>query len=156
MRDVSRLRRKQGGPVKTNRLVSGFGMTVGISRARQSRPPGHEYPVPPPLPTGHFKKPRNWKFQTKPLFKKIKGPLVDVFHEAEEVLIVVDLCGFARRDVSLSMSENRYLISARTGDQSFLEEIQLPPEVDIEKCVENFRNGILEIVIPRKKVNGLT
>jgi len=156
MRDVSRSRRKQRGPVKTNRLVSGFGMRGEISGARQSRPPGHEYPVPPPLQTGHFKKPRNWKFQTKPLFKKIKGPLVDVFHEAEEVLIVVDLCGFARRDVSLSMSENRYLISARTGDQSFLEEIQLPPEVDIEKCVENFRNGILEIIIPRKKVNGLT
>jgi HSP20 family molecular chaperone IbpA len=155
MRDVSRSRRKQRGPVKTNRLVSGFGITGRISGARQSGPPGHDNPVTTPLPTGRFQKPRNWKFQTKPLFKKIKGPLVDVFHEAEEVLIVVDLCGFARRDVSLSMSENRYLISACTGDQSFLEEIPLPPEVDLEKCVENFRNGILEIVIPRKKVKGL-
>ncbi len=82
--------------------------------------------------------------------------MVDVFHEAEEVLIVVDLCGFARRDVCLSMSENMYLISVCTGDQSFLEEIPLPPEVDMEKCVENFRNGILEIVIPRKKASSLT
>lgn len=81
---------------------------------------------------------------------------MDVFHEAEEVLIVVDLYGFSRRDVSLSMSENRYLISACTEDQSFLEEIPLPPEFDLEKCVENFRNGILEIVIPRKKVKDLT
>ncbi|MFH1336374.1 MAG: hypothetical protein ABII96_07630, partial [Candidatus Zixiibacteriota bacterium] len=43
-----------------------------------------------------LKKPRNWRFQTKPLFKKIRGPLVDVFHEAEEVLIVIDLGGFRR------------------------------------------------------------
>jgi HSP20 family molecular chaperone IbpA len=33
----------------------------------------------------------------------------------------------------------------------FREEIPLPPEVDIERCVEHFRNGILEIVLPRKK-----
>jgi HSP20 family protein len=154
MRDVSRSHRKQQGPVKTNGLISGFGITMGISGVRQPGSPGHDNPDPSLLPTGRFQKPRNWKFQTKPLFKKIKGPMVDVFHEAEEVLIVVDLCGFARRDVSLSMSENRYLISARSGDQSFLEEIPLPPEFDMEKCVETFRNGILEIVIPRKKVTG--
>jgi HSP20 family molecular chaperone IbpA len=80
--------------------------------------------------------------------------MVDVFHEADEVLIVVDLCGFARRNVSLSMSEDRYLISVHAGNQSFMEEIPLSPEFDMEKCVETFRNGILEIVIPRKKVMG--
>jgi len=154
MRDVSRSHQKQEGPLNTTRLVLGFGMTKGISGVRQPGLPGHDNPDPTPLPTGRFQKPRNWKFQTKPLFKKIKDPMVDVFHEADEVLIVVDLSGFARRDVSLIMSENRYLISACTGDQSFLEEIPLPPEFDMEKCVENFRNGILEIVIPRKKVKG--
>jgi len=76
---------------------------------------------------------------------------VDVFHEAEEVLIVIDLGGIRRGDVDLSMTTDRYCISVQRGDQEFREEIPLPPEVDIERCVENFRNGILEIVLPRKR-----
>ena len=76
---------------------------------------------------------------------------MDVFHEAQEVLIVIDLDGIRRGDVVLSMSANRYCISAQRGDQEFREEIPLPLEVDIERCVEHFRNGILEIVLPRKK-----
>lgn len=103
------------------------------------------------FPTGLFKKPRNWKFQTKPRFKKMKGPLVDVFHEAEEVLIVIDLGGFRRSDVSLTISATRYSILAKRGDQIFQEDIDLPAEADIENCVESYRNGVLEIVLPRKK-----
>ena len=85
------------------------------------------------------------------MFKKIKGPLVDVFHEAEEVLIVVDLGAFRRGDISLSMMPEKYSIFVKRGDQEFREEIALPPEVDSEKCVEHFRNGVHEIILPRKQ-----
>ena len=107
----------------------------------------------PTYSTGLFKKPRNWKFQTKPLFKKVKEPLVDIFHEAEEVMIVIDLGGFRRGDISLNMKQEEYSIFAKRGDQEFQEKIALPPEVDIEKCQENFRNGVFEIILPRKKAD---
>jgi len=84
------------------------------------------------------------------VFKKIKGPLVDVFHEAEEVLIVIDLGGFRRGDISLNMGKGKISIFAKRGDQGFREEIELTPEVDIDRCVEHFRNGVLEILLPRK------
>jgi len=103
------------------------------------------------FPTGLFKKPRNWRFQTKPLFKKIKGPLVDVFHEAEEVLIVIDLGGFRRGDIHLSMTPEEYAIVAKRGDHEFRETIPLPTEVDIDRSHEHFRNGVLEIILPRRK-----
>ena len=103
------------------------------------------------FPSAAFRKPRDWRFQTKPLFKKIRGPLVDVFHEAKEVLIVIDLGGFRQGDVSLTLTREKYLICAKRGDQEFRQEIELPPEVAVEKCVEHFRNGVLEIVLPRKK-----
>ena len=32
------------------------------------------------------------------------------------------------------------------------EEIDLPPDVDIENTVEYFKNGILEITFPKKKL----
>jgi HSP20 family molecular chaperone IbpA len=151
MRDVSRSHYKQKGRAKTTRPVSGFGLKGGISLEQPFGSPGGENPAEPVFTTGRFRRPRNWRFQTKPLFKKVKGPLVDVFHEAEEVLIVIDLGGFPQEDISLRMSKDRYLISASSGDQEFLEEIPLPPEVDLERCLKNFRNGILEIVLPRKK-----
>jgi HSP20 family molecular chaperone IbpA len=151
MRDVSRSHYKQKGRVKTTRPVSGFGLKGEISIERLFGYPGDKNPADPVFTTGRFRRPRNWRFQTKPLFKKVKGPLVDVFHEAEEVLIVIDLGGFSVEDISLSMSKDRYLISASSGDQEFLEEISLTPEVDLERCVKNFRNGILEIVLPRKR-----
>ncbi len=102
-------------------------------------------------PTGLFQKPRNWRFQTKPLFKKVQGPLVDVFEEAEEVLIVIDLSGFRRGDVSINLTPEKYVILARRGAETFREEIRLPPEVDLDQCAEQFRNGVLEIILPRKK-----
>ncbi len=111
-------------------------------------------PRPAPDPSGgkrFFKKHRDWRFQTKPFFKKINGPLVDVFHEAEEVLIVIDLGGFRRGDVTLRMTPEKYSIFAKRGDQEFREEIALPAEVDIEQCSECFRNGVLEIVLPLKR-----
>jgi len=113
--------------------------------------------VPPPSespetshPTGLFQKPRNWRFQTKPLFKKLHGPLIDVFEEADEVLIVIDLSGFLPSEVSLQRMPDKYVIHARHGREEFQEEILLPPEVDVARCVEQFHNGILEITLPRR------
>lgn len=67
------------------------------------------------------------------------------------MLIVIDLGGFQRGDISLNMKSEEYSIVAKRGDQEFRETIALPQEVDIEKCSENFRNGVLEIILPRKK-----
>lgn len=84
-----------------------------ISTDQQLRSEQGKHLAEPPFRTGLFKKPRNWRFQTKPLFKKIKGPLVDVFNEAEEVLIVIDLGGLQRDDIELSIRPERYSILAK-------------------------------------------
>ena len=151
MSDVSRAQRKRRGKGRRVRLSSDIDLQVKLGRDRASRLQPAKPSTAPAFSTGLFKKPRNWKFQTKPLFKKIKGPLVDVFHEAEEVLIVIDLGGFRKEDVYLIIEAGRYSIVAKRGEQEFFEEITLPPEVDIERHVENFKNGVLEIVLPRKK-----
>ncbi|MCX7047603.1 MAG: Hsp20 family protein [Candidatus Sumerlaeota bacterium] len=150
MKDLSRAqrgrRRSPSGAGQGIRLrIGGAG---GSQRRRQ--PPFRETK----FAVKAFEKPRDWRFQTKPLFKKIRGPLVDVFHEAEEVLIIIDLGGFRRGDVSLTMTAQRYVIDATRDGQRFQEEIRLPPEVDMENCVENFRNGVLEIILPKKRRKG--
>lgn len=77
---------------------------------------------------------------------------MDVFNEAEEVLIVIDLGGFTRGEISLSRTPEHYILQAARGEQRFRELIDLPPNVDVERSQEHLVNGVLEIVLPRKKV----
>ena len=100
-----------------------------------------------------YRRPREWIYETKPIFKKVREPLVDVLKEATEVKIIIDLGSFSRGEVSLNMKPDKYIILAKHGEQEFEEEIELPPDVDIEKTTEYFKNGILEITFPKKKGN---
>jgi HSP20 family molecular chaperone IbpA len=95
-------------------------------------------------------RPRAWIYETRPRFKKVREPLVDVFKEAEEVRIVIDLGGFKRGEVDLIMKPDGYIISAEKNDHVFTEEIVFPGDVDTENVEERFKNGILEIVLQRK------
>ena len=100
-----------------------------------------------------YRRPRQWIYETKPIFKKIREPLVDVFREAKEVKIIIDMGSFSRGEVSIDIKPNKYIIFAKHGEQEFKEEIELPADVDIENTVEYFKNGILEITLPKKKSN---
>jgi HSP20 family molecular chaperone IbpA len=77
---------------------------------------------------------------------------VDVFNEAEEVLIVIDLGGFTRGEIFLSMTPEHYILQATRGEQRFRELIDLPPNVDVERSQERLVNGVLEIILPRQRV----
>ncbi len=77
---------------------------------------------------------------------------MDVFNEAEEVLIVVDLGGFTLDEISLIMTPEHYVLRATRGDQQFSERIELPPNVDVQQSREHLVNGVLGIVLPRKTV----
>ncbi|MCK4389573.1 MAG: Hsp20 family protein [Desulfobacterales bacterium] len=100
-----------------------------------------------------YRRPRQWIYETKPIFKKIREPLVDVFREAKEVKIIIDMGSFSRGEVSIDIKPDRYIIFAKHEEQEFKEEIELPADVDIANTVEYFKNGILEITLPKKKSN---
>jgi len=118
-------RRKNAGPKKSQ-------MSEGLTRRVQ-------------------RKPRQWIYETKPIFKKVREPLVDIFKEAKEVKIIIDLGGFSRGEIDIDIKPDKYTIFAKHQEQEFREEINLPPDVDVENTVESFKNGILEIVLPKKK-----
>lgn len=96
------------------------------------------------------KKPREWKFITKPFFRKIKEPVIDVFKEAEEIQIIIDLGNFSQGELNFDLKDSKYIISGKHEDCEFYEEIPLPKDADIKKMKEIFRNNILELIIPKK------
>lgn len=97
------------------------------------------------------RKPRPWIYETKPIFKKVREPLVDIFKEAKEVKIIIDLGSFSRGEIDVDIKPDKYVIFAKNKEQEFTEEISLPPDVDIANTVEYFKNGVLEITLPKKK-----
>ncbi len=127
-----------------------------LSRARRAEgggdPPRGVSTAGAPFKRAPVTRVRQWRYQTRPSFKRVRGPLVDVFEEAEEVLIIVDLGGFTRGEISLNMSPEQYVLEAGRGDQSFREVIDLPPHVDVNRSEERLVNGVLEIVLPRQAV----
>lgn len=126
----------------SNVPFAGVGRTGGLGIGAVSRPS-----------PGKVSKP--WVFTTKPQFKRLeksfKEPMVDVFDEATEVQIIIDLGNFKRGEVDIDIKPDKYIIFAKKGDREFKEEIVLPPGVDAENTEEYFRNGILQIILPKKR-----
>ena len=140
MRDV--WRQRGGSGIKLPSVQLGLGKIGTVSPS-----PAPEKDFKPIV----FKKPREWRYETKPIFRKLTEPLIDVFKEAKEVQIIIDMGGFSEGDINLSVQPDKYVINAKYKGQEFNEEIELPPDVDINKTEEIFRNGILQIKLPRKK-----
>lgn len=100
-----------------------------------------------------YKRPRQWRYITKPFFMRIKEPVIDFFKEAEEVQIIIDCGNFRKGELNFGLKSRTYIISGKHEDCEFREEIPLPFEVDIKKIKEIFRNDILEIILPKKRHN---
>jgi HSP20 family molecular chaperone IbpA len=144
-RTMSDIARALGARAAARRATPAVDRVTPVSRSQGA--PAYVVPL---------KKPREWRYQTRPFFRRVQGPLVDVFNEAEEILIVVDLGGFTRGEISLSMTPEHYVLRAVRGEQRFEETIDLPPNVDVERARERLVNGVLEIMLPRKRSRRVT
>lgn len=73
-------------------------------------------------------------------------PPVDVFHEAEEVMIVADLPGVELADLELRVEDDVLALSTRpAARRSYRKEIKLGCRVDKDSLKASCRNGILEV-----------
>lgn len=142
-RTMSKVRREQSKGASLGRV--GFNISMPYKSERRF---AHE--VSRSFKGKVYRKPRQWRYITKPFFKRIKEPIVDVFKEAEEVQIIIDLGNFRKGEFNFGLKSRNYIIYGKHEDCEFREEIPLPYDVDIKKITEIFRNDILEIILPKK------
>ena len=89
-------------------------------------------------------------------------PPLDVRENDEEYLVMVDLPGVKSEDVSIEVNDGVVSISGsrtpvETGDAqlierpfgSFVRTLTLPKGVDDEKIVAGYRDGVLELHVPK-------
>lgn len=82
------------------------------------------------------------------LTEEKRDPLTDVFEEDENIKIYIELPGVEKEGIQLNVTER----SAEVKAGNFFKTVELPSRnVDFEKSTANYKNGVLEITIPKIK-----
>jgi HSP20 family protein len=79
-----------------------------------------------------------------PVVAEVREPLVDVFDEEQEIVIVAELPGVAEDEVHIEVQDD-ILSLETTGQRKYAKEILLPEPVDAETLQKAYKNGILEL-----------
>lgn len=77
--------------------------------------------------------------------QEIREPVVDVFDEKENVLIVAEMPGISAEDVEIEVKDDLLTISAAKAEKKFRKEVLLPANFKKEKISISCNNGVLEI-----------
>ncbi len=114
---------------------------------------GHFWSAQPVEPFEPFKPWRRRPMPKRPFevpekaLKEIREPLTDIFEEDKTVKIYVELPGEEEDDIQLNVTEGKVEVKAK----KFHKMIEVPTSnVDIEKASSKYKNGVLEITIPKK------
>ncbi len=114
-------------------------------------------------PFSHFKHPM-WP-QTQFPSREVIAPTVDIFEEGEEMVIKAEIPGIKKSDINIDISENSMTISSEKKQEtkvdrkdyhrvecsygSFCRSFRLPDNVDSDKAKASFKDGVLEIRMPK-------
>jgi HSP20 family protein len=85
----------------------------------------------------------------KAVVHEVREPLVDVFEEEGQVLVVAELPGVAEEDLRLELRDDILAIAAEKGEKKYRKEVLLPATFDPDKMSHSCRNGVLEVRLKR-------
>ena len=77
--------------------------------------------------------------------------LADVIPGENEIRIIVEMPGVEKEDIKLSGKADKLTISVDAHERNYYKEIELPSKVDIKKATSKYKNGVLDITVPKKK-----
>jgi HSP20 family protein len=97
--------------------------------------------------------------------KEMISPTVDIFEEDKEVVVKAEIPGMKKSDISIDIDENSITISGEKKQEkkvdkkdyhrvecsygSFCRSFRLPDTVNSDKAKASFKNGVLEIRMPK-------
>ncbi len=126
--DPDILREMMSDPRSTKPFVFGFRMRVGpdgkpvIERFGDPTPKEIHGELPPPI-----------------------EPLVDVFEEDDEIIVVADLPGVEKDEIRVRVKGQTLTIHVDNPERPYHKEIKLPAKVVRDNATSSLRNGVLEV-----------
>ena len=98
---------------------------------------------------GNIKAPRQpveMEEEDVPVAANIREPLADVIEENDEIVVVVELPGVKKEDITLDANEDSIEIRADGGkDRKYQKNVWLPSKINPDKAKARYTNGILEV-----------
>ena len=90
----------------------------------------------------------------RPDVKEEIEPLVDIISIDCAIKVVALLPGVEKEDIRLRATEDALIILVDTSKRGYYKEVKLPAKVDPEKAETSYKNGVLEVNLPKKKGNA--
>ena len=84
-----------------------------------------------------------------PQVKEEREPLVDVVDANSEIRVVVELPGVEKTDIKLHGTEDSLEISVDTPQYKYYKEVNLPAKVKVKEAKSSYKNGVLEVILPK-------
>jgi len=80
--------------------------------------------------------------------KEVSEPLTDIFEDEKTIKIYLEVRGEDKNDIQLNVTAGKVEVKAK----NFYKTIDLPiSNIDLEKASSKFKNGVLEVIIPKKE-----
>jgi HSP20 family molecular chaperone IbpA len=76
-------------------------------------------------------------------------PLIDVFEERDEIVVVAEFAGFSRENLRVDVKNQKLILSAQASDRKYYKSLNLPNRVISETLRLAHKNGVLEIRIKK-------
>jgi len=83
--------------------------------------------------------------------KEQREPLVDVLETDGEVKIIAELPGVEKENIKLHGTENTLTISVDMPQRKYYKEVPTPAGIDPKQAKSSYKNGVLEVTVPKKK-----
>jgi HSP20 family protein len=80
---------------------------------------------------------------------EVREPLVDVFDESEQVLIVAEMPGVESRDIHVEIDDGTLTLSAERGEKRYRKTLSVPRGTRREAIGITGQNGIVELRVPK-------
>ncbi len=89
-----------------------------------------------------------------PQVKEEREPLVDIVETENDVHVVVELPGVEKSDIKLHGTEDSITISVDTPQYKYFKEAELPVNVKVKEANSTYKNGVLEVVLPKAETEN--
>ena len=106
------------------------------------------------------------RFAAKMMHRALSEPVIDVFQTKDEVVATIELPGVKKDNISLKVSPSTLLLQVRQGHreerretghyeysarfEGHSESVSLPARVDSSKAKATYKNGVLEVRVPKQ------
>ncbi len=83
----------------------------------------------------------------KPIISEEREPLVDVFEEGNDIVVIAELPGVDKDKIKVKVSDDhrKLIIRASNKQRKYYKEVELPTEVDPKSAKASYKNGVLEV-----------